>query len=329
VSITFTPASSGKRTGSLTVVSNAASGSGTVALTGMGNAVFSLSANTRSTVIQIGDASTTKPTFTIYASAASSFTDSIVLSCATGSCTFDPTSIKAGESSTLTVSGLSPTTSNPLNLTVNGVSGGQTATVGLTIFFSDFALSASPTLRTINAGQSASYTVTVTPSNGFTGVVLLACRNLPQEADCSWSPSAVYLNGSTVTATVTVNTTTQKSGLSPPPNSILPLGPRTGAILWAAWGALALLAAKALCSRQRDGTGWAHARKSLRLAALGMLLAAAALAFGCSDYTIGLNITRAAPGTPAGNYTIVITGTLGNNSSVSRQTTFNLSVGSG
>jgi hypothetical protein len=329
VSITFTPTSSGKRTGTLSVESNAAGSAREVALAGMGNAVFSLSANTRSTVIQIGDASKTKPTFAIYASAASSFVDSIVLSCPSGSCTFDPTTIKAGESSTLTVGDLSPTTANPLNLTVTGTSGGQTATVGLTIFFSDFALDSSPSLRTITAGQSASYTVTVTPSNGFAGVVLLDCGNLPQDADCSWSPSAVYLNGSTVTATFTVTTTAQQSGLSPPPPPSLPLGPRSGVVLWAACLALALavLAYNAISSRSRDEGG--SVRLNLRLAALAMILAVAAFGIGCGSYTTGINITQATTGTPSGNYTITVKGMLGNNNSVSRTTTVNLSVGSG
>jgi hypothetical protein len=333
VSITFTPTTSGKRTGTLTVTSNAAGGARTVALAGMGNAVFSLSANPRSTVIQIGEASSTKPTFTVYASAASSFTDSIVLSCSTGACTFDPSTIKAGESSTLTVSGLSATSSNPLNFTVTGTSGGQTATVALTIFFSDFELDASPTSRTIRAGQSASYTITVTPSNGFDGVVLLSCSNLPKDTDCSWSPSAVWLNGSTVTATLTVETTSQESGsgLSPPPTPTLRLGPRSGVALWAAWLALALalVAANAASSRKRDGGGLARLRMSLRLAALGMMLAVVAFGFGCGSTTTGLKITPASSGTPSGNYTIVITGTLGNDNSVSRTTTVNLSVGSG
>jgi hypothetical protein len=333
VSITFTPAASGRRTGTLTVESNAAGRARQVALAGMGNAVFSLSATPRSTVIQIGKAASTKPTFTVYASGASSFTDSIVLSCSSGTCAFDPATIKAGESSTLTVSDLSATSPNPLNFTVLGTSGGQTATVALTIFFSDFELSASPTLRTISAGQSASYTITVTPSNGFDGVVLLSCSNLPKDTDCSWSPSAVWLNGSIITATVTVETTSQESGsgLSPPPTPTLRLGPRSGVALWAAWLALALalLAANAACNRKRDGGGLARLQMSLRLAALGMMLAVVALGFGCGPTTTGLRITPASSGTPSGNYTIGIIGTLGNNNSVSRVTTVNLSVGSG
>jgi hypothetical protein len=334
VSITFTPTTSGKRTGTLTVASNAAGGNRVVSLAGIANAVFALSISSRSTVIQVGEASATKPTYTVSASAAGSFTDSISLTCsAGGTCAFDPTTIKVGETSTLTVSGLSEKSNNPLNITVSGVSGGQTATVGLTIFFSDYGLSASPTLRTVSAGQSASYTVTVKPSNSFAGVVLLSCSNLPKDTDCSWSPSAVWVNGSEVTATVSVKTTSQESesGLNPPPTSRPRLGPRSGVVLWAAWLALALalLVANVVPSRNREGGGLARLRMSLRLAALGMMLAVAAFGLGCESYLTTIKITSAATGTPSGNYTIAITGTLGNNNSVSRTTTANLSVGPG
>jgi hypothetical protein len=60
-----------------------------------------------------------------------------------------------------------------------------------------------------------------------------------------------------------------------------------------------------------------------------MMLAVVAFGFGCGSTTTGLKITPASSGTPSGNYTIVITGTLGNDNSVSRTTTVNLSVGSG
>jgi hypothetical protein len=337
VSITFTPTTSGKRTGTLTVASNAAGGNRVVSLAGIGNAVFALAISSRSTVIQIGEASETKPTYTVSASAASSFTDSISLACsAGGTCAFNPTSIKVGETSTLTVSGFSEKSNNPLNITVSGASGGQTATVGLTIFFSDFVLDhvkPDPSLRTVTAGEDATYTITVTPSNNFAGVVLLSCGSLPQDTDCSWSPSAVWVNGSEVTAKLTIETTSQESesGLNPPPTSRPRLGPRSGVALWAAWLALALalLVANVVSSRNREGGGLARLRVSLRLAALGMMLAVAAFGLGCESYLTTIKITSAATGTPSGNYTIMIIGTLGNNSSVSRTTTVNLSVGPG
>jgi hypothetical protein len=140
------------------------------------------------------------------------------------------------------------------------------------------------------------------------------------------------VNGSAVTAKLTIETTSQEeSKLSPPPPPRPRLGPRSGVALWAAWLALALalLVANVASSRNRDGGRLARLRVSLRLAALGMMLAVAAFALGCESYLTTISITSAASGTPSGNYTIRIAGTLGNNNSVSRTTTVNLSVGPG
>ena len=54
-----------------------------------------------------------------------------------------------------------------------------------------------------------------------------------------------------------------------------------------------------------------------------------AAGIGCNNYTYGPNITQTSTGTPTGTYTISIIGILGNNNSVSRGTTINLSVGPG
>jgi hypothetical protein len=334
VSIAFAPTTSGKRTGTLTVTSNAAGGKRTVSLAGIANAVFALSISSRSTVIQIGEAPNAKPTYTVSASTNSSFTESITLSCSStgATCTFDPTKIKVGETSTLTVSGLSTTSKNPLNITVTGAGGGQTANVSLTIFFSDFKLDHSPDLRTVTAGQDATYTIKVTPTNGFSGVVLLSCSNLPKDTSCTWSPSAVWVNGAEVTAKLTIATTSQSQATtSPPPAPTFRRGPRSGVALWATWLGLvlALLAASTVSRRKGDARGLTRLGVGLRLAALGIVVALAGLGLGCDSYYSSLSFKSAAKGTPAGNYTIVITGTLGNNNSVSRTTTVNLSVGSG
>ena len=86
VSITFTPTASGSRTSSLTFATNAASAASGVTLSGIGTAVFSLSANTRSETLLIGTTATsTKPTsntsFTVTASAPTTFSGVITLSC--------------------------------------------------------------------------------------------------------------------------------------------------------------------------------------------------------------------------------------------------------
>ena len=64
----------------------------------------------------------------------------------------------------------------------------------------------------------------------------------------------------------------------------------------------------------------------LRLAVLLVAIVLAALAVGCENYVNPININPVVTGTPAGNYSIVLIGKLGNTSAVTRITTVNLSV---
>jgi len=326
ISLTFTPTGSGSRTGTLTITDDAANSPQTAKLAGTGNAVFSLSASTRSSVIVIG---TTSTTFTVAASAPSSFVSDISLSCSSGTCSFNPSTITAGQTSTLTVSGLSATSANPLNLTVTGTSGSQTATVALTVFFADFSISASPPLNTVAAGGSTTYTVTVTPSNGFNQVVLLSCSNLPQASSCSWSPPGLTLNGTTAaTAKVTVNTTAQSSasGWRPPRGDLRP-GLKPERELWVLLLAvLALLLISTAISRRAPKATRTRLPTYVRLGALVMLALFIAAEIGCNQNYYNPISPASVSGTPIGTYTITFVGTLGNNSSVTRSTPVNVTV---
>jgi uncharacterized membrane protein len=53
----------------------------------------------------------------------------------------------------------------------------------------DFSIAASPANQTVSQGQAATYTVTVTRVNGFTGSVTLSATNLPSGASASWKLS--------------------------------------------------------------------------------------------------------------------------------------------
>ncbi len=66
---------------------------------------------------------------------------------------------------------------------------------------SDFALSTSPTRQGVNAGQSAVYTVTITPSGGFSGSVTLSVAGIPAGSTATFSPQPA-----TTSSTLTVAT---------------------------------------------------------------------------------------------------------------------------
>src|SRR2546427_564319 len=78
---------------------------------------------------------------------------------------------------------------------------------------SDFSIAVAPSSRTVKAGKSTTYTLTLTPVRGFTGTISLSCSATPPAGTCSVSPASVTLNGtSSSTATVTVTTAPGKKG---------------------------------------------------------------------------------------------------------------------
>lgn len=65
----------------------------------------------------------------------------------------------------------------------------------------------SPSSRTLDQGQSTTYTVSATSTGGFTGTVTFATSGLPTGAVAAWQPSSVVLtSGSTAQVTMTVQT---------------------------------------------------------------------------------------------------------------------------
>ena len=311
VNVTFSPTASGARNGSLSISDNAAGSPQVVALSGTGDAQFTMSSPSSSVTTLIGNGSAT---FTIAASAPSSFTGSITLSCPGSlSCSFNPASILPGQTSTLTVSGLTTSMANPYAFDVIGTSGSQSATVSLNLLFSDYALSASPSLNTIVAGSPATYTLTLTPINGFDKQVQLACGNgMPPGATCSFSNSSVTPSGVTK-VTLTIQTT--KNSNTPPPPAVPP-----GMVPPLMVGFLVLIMAGLFMLSRRRNRGLAGRRwVVLQVCALCLLLLGETFLVSCRS-------TPTVTGSTTGNYTITITGTLGSNSTVVRSTNVNLAI---
>jgi hypothetical protein len=75
--------------------------------------------------------------------------------------------------------------------------------VQVTAAQSDFSIAATPSSQTVSRRKRTSYTVSVTPSNGFTGNVSFSVTGLPSGATASFVPSSVSGSGS---STLTVNT---------------------------------------------------------------------------------------------------------------------------
>ena len=170
----------------------------------------------------------------------------------------------------------------------------------------DFALSVSPSADTINAGQSATFTVSVTPRGGFNNVVAFTCSSLPKGTSCNVAPSTVTLDGTNVSNAHIVLMTTQRSSLFTWPR--LRLKPRINP-----WVTLALLVTCILFWLSFIALHGMQ-RRPLRLLLPASAILLSALCSSCGGgYVAPLNPGKGPPGgTPAGTYPILITGTSGN-----------------
>ncbi len=122
---------------------------------------------------------------------------------------FSPTSIAApgSGSSTMTITVAATTATGTYSIVVSGSGGGivHTTSVSLTVNAAaagNFTLSASPSSLTITRSSHGSSTVTITPSNGFTGAVTFSASGLGNGTTASFSPNPA--TGST-TVTFTAN----------------------------------------------------------------------------------------------------------------------------
>ena len=95
----------------------------------------------------------------------------------------------------------------PIQAQMNGLGDGFIAKFQ---FPPDFVLSSKPQSLTIAPGQTANYSILVTPQGGFNKQVSFSCSGAPLGSSCSVSPSVVTLDGvDSVSTTVTVKTTAQ------------------------------------------------------------------------------------------------------------------------
>ncbi len=201
----------GPYTLTVTGTSGALSHTASVALSVTGAADFALSATPSSqSTVQGGSAD-----YTVTVTPSGGFSGVVsfgVTGLPTGSSvTFTPATV-TGSGSTLmkvTTTGSTPV-GGPYTLTVTGTSGAlsHTASVALSVTgAADFALSATPSSQSTVQGGSADYTVTVTPSGGFSGVVSFGVTGLPAGSSVTFTPSTVTGSGSTVMKVTTTGST--------------------------------------------------------------------------------------------------------------------------
>ena len=163
--------------------------------------------------------------------ATNAYTGSVSLSASglpTGAtATFSPASISSSGTSTLTITTTDSTPVGSSTLTVTGTSGPLTHKATMTLNVTDppvFTLFASPGSFSLNPGGNATYIVSTTALNGFTGTVNLSVTSgLPVGAIASFNPTSSITPGVSSTLTVTTNGSTPvEARLSPSPAPVVP-----------------------------------------------------------------------------------------------------------
>jgi hypothetical protein len=177
---------------------------------------FSLSASPSS--VSVTQGSTANSTITVTPSGG--FTGSVTLSASglpsgvTASFGTNPTT----STSVVTFSASSTATTGTSTVTITGTSGSLSHTTAISLTVNapaapNFSLSASPSSLTVKQGTSGSSTITVTPSNGFTGSVTLSNSALPSGVTASFGTNPTT-STSVLTFTASSTATTGTSTIT-------------------------------------------------------------------------------------------------------------------
>jgi Bacterial Ig-like domain (group 3) len=146
---------------------------------------------------------------------------------------------------------------------------------------------------TVTAGQSANFTITITPSGGFSSAVNLSCSGLPAQSNCGFVPPALTPSGA-VSSALTITTTAHTLASASPAPSIL-ASALTGV------GLLGVVIVGGATRRKRV---WQSAAMLLVV----MAIVAGLAGCGGGGHTPVPNPTT---GTPAGTYTVTVTAASG------------------
>jgi Bacterial Ig-like domain (group 3) len=169
-----------------------------------------------------------------------------------------------------------------------------------------FAVAVSPASTTVTPGQSATFTVTVTPAGGFATAVTLSCGALPSQASCAFAtPSVTPGGGQPVQVMLTVSTAASTADLRQNPLGL------PGREPWFPAGAVVSLASLLGLARLRR----ASLPSRLLFQTVALLTTAWALSPSFLACGGGGGTTPSNPGTPAGTSTISVSATATGSSS--------------
>jgi hypothetical protein len=239
------------------------------------------------------------------------------------------TSVAAAGNCTISVT-FNPTASGARTgtLTITDNAPGSPHTVSLAGTGQDFSVgmaSGSSSSATVTPGQTATYTLALTGLGGLSQTVSFACTGAPSESTCTVNPSSATPNASgPVSITVTVATTAPS--LAAPRNRRgppSPFGEPRGFRVEGRPLLVVLLVLLAWLYVQAARTGRKPRRNEFRLSLIIATLALLTLVFAACGGGSGSSTN---PGTPAGSYTISITGSISGSTTLQHTTTLTLNV---
>ncbi|MGH9570507.1 MAG: choice-of-anchor D domain-containing protein, partial [Candidatus Angelobacter sp.] len=221
LSITFKPLVIGAAIGALTITSNSTSSPNSVALTGTGTSAVAVLTPGLSFAAQNVATSSAETVTLINSGNAPLNIFGVSTSGDFNAASSCPATLAPQTSCNIQVS-FTPTAAGPrsgsLTVTDDDPLGGQQSTM-LSGTGLDFSIAASPASVTLKAGQTASYTPTVTGIGGnFSTAVPLACSGLPAGASCVFSPASVVPGSGNASSTMNVTTSSGQHGTRKTPS---------------------------------------------------------------------------------------------------------------